>query len=87
MGEHESYDYQFHEVAVGKNYQGTLQVSSEKYQKARGWFITIGLAYVLDKTGIDRKRAPREDPILLLGELNNRATRIQLGWLEVAVQK
>jgi hypothetical protein len=80
------YDFSFHNVKPGQTHTGNYVIPFERFKSEGLWNVNIGLAYVVDKSGIDRKRREGEDPIYLIGTLLQRGIGMQLGSLDVAVR-
>lgn len=85
IGGHEDYDFSFTRVAAGATYQGHVAVSQKDYQTAQEWRLDLGLGYIHDIRGLNKRLRDGEDPAPYKARLRDRLTTLQLCgvWVKV----
>ena len=82
--EKEEYDFTFHKIESGGEYTDKIVIPGRLISVEENLRITIGLAFVSDIKGIDRKLRPGEDPLRLRGPLGRRIEDVRLGELRLS---
>ncbi|HKS30535.1 MAG TPA: hypothetical protein VJS44_22105 [Pyrinomonadaceae bacterium] len=82
----EEYDFSFHRIEPGGNYNGQIVIPGNIIQREEDLRISIGLGFVYDTNGIDRKLKPGEDPVRLRGPLIKRMEVVEMGDLRILVR-
>jgi len=82
------YNFRFSTLPHGSVFKGKYVLPASLYKTDGLWSVSVGLAYVFDKDGLERARTTNnEDPLYLNGLLRHRAIGIQIGDLHIVVQK
>lgn len=79
----EEYDFSFHKIESGGSYNGRIVIPGNLIKREEDLRVSIGLGFVYDIKGIDRKLKPGEDPMMLRGPLSTRMEVVGIGELRL----
>jgi hypothetical protein len=79
--EHGGTDYSFIQIRKGAVHHGKFVIPAQKISRDGVWFIEVGLTFVDDIKGLNRRLRPGDDPVSFRGLLSQRANPVSLGKL------
>lgn len=82
---HGDYDYTFTEVRQGSTQRGQVTIPKEMFDVDGVWRVEVGLGYVTDITGLNRRLGATDDPAPLRSLLDSRIETVLLGRLSIEV--
>ena len=80
----EEYDFSFHKIESGANYNGQILIPGKIISEESNLRISVGLGFVYDIIGLDRKLKSGEDPMRLRGLLGKRLETVRISELSLA---